>query len=214
MLTTVLETLCDWLNEEVCSQIQLFAPKDNFHDGKHPPKLVHPVAYPLFIPDSTILPQGQEPLPAIVIQVLNGSDDVLKHLRTYQLRLILISWLPGHYDALDFIKHTKEQTSTGDLPYSYYQAAENAQKGKYTRTLSGWKDNSNFMETVLSAFEQTEFIGKDKTIRLKKEEKITFGHFQTEYQLLDFYPYWVTYITFSIEAGLIRRPPTSYQNLL
>lgn len=209
MLTTVLETLCDWLNKEVCSQIMLMSPNDD--NARTPPKLVHPTAYPLFIPDKTLLPKGQNSLPAVVIQVLNGSDDLLKRIRTYQLRLVLISWSPGQYDALSFIKQEKEKASIGEIPYSFYQAAP---QGGYIRNLKGWKDNAHFMETVLSAFEEAEFIGEDKTIRLKKEEKIQFGHFQNELQLLDFYPYWASYLIFSIEAGLIRRPSTSYQDLL
>lgn len=213
MLTQVLETLCNWLNEEVCSQIKLFAPNDD--SSRTPPKLVHPTAYPLFIPDKTYLPQGQTPLPAVVVQVLTGSDDLFKHIRTYQLRLVLISSAHGYYDALDFIKHDKEEKApTGDLPYDFYQAAQDAQKGTYKRNLDGWKDNANFLEVILTAFEQTEFIGEDKTIRLKKEDKIGFGHFQDEYQILSFYPYWISYINFSIEVGLIRRPPQSYTNLL
>ena len=50
--------------------------------------------------------------------------------------------------------------------------------------------------------------------RLVKESGIKFGLFTEDGNIWDFYPYWHSWISFTLEAGVVARTPKAYENLL
>ena len=58
--------------------------------------------------------------------------------------------------------------------------------------------------------ENAEYIG---SLRVMKEDGITFGPVSEQDAVPDFYPYWFAWVEFSVEEPLTRTPK-DYQHLL
>ena len=81
----------------------------------------------------------------------------------------------------------------------------------YARNMEGWRDSFNFADLVLREVEGTEYIAG---LRLVKESGVKFGLFTEEGNIWDYYPYWHSWITFTLEAGVVVKPPEAYKNYL
>jgi hypothetical protein len=47
-----------------------------------------------------------------------------------------------------------------------------------------------------------------------KESGIKYGLFTEDGNIWDYYPYWHSWISFTLEAGVVTRTPEIYENLL
>ena len=77
--------------------------------------------------------------------------------------------------------------------------------------MEGWRDSFNFVDLVLRELEGTEYI---EGHRLAKESGIKFGLFTEDGNIWDYYPYWHSWISFTLEVGVVARTPAQYENLL
>lgn len=208
LLVESIDKVVAWLNENVCSQIQLKLPDDFKNDKEYAVEYVQPAAFPLYTPGKDRLPPNvRAPIPSICVQLTEGSDDLLKRQRRLQIRLCLACWNPGEHGG-EVLHPRKNEAALGG--YSYYRLTGEAAQ-TYTRNMEGWRDSFNFADLVLREIESAEYIAGH---RLVKEQGIKFGLFTEDGNILDYYPYWHNWITFTLEAGVTAATPKSYENLL
>ncbi len=208
LLVESIDKVVAWLNENVCSQIQLKLPDDYKNDKEYAVEYVQPAAFPLYTPGKDRLPPNvRAPIPSVCVQLTEGSDDLLKRQRRLQIRLCLACWNPGEHGG-EVLHPRKNETALGG--YSYYRPTGKAAQ-TYTRNMEGWRDSFNFADLVLREIESAEYIAGH---RLVKEQGIKFGLFTEDGNIWDYYPYWHNWITFTLEAGVTAATPKSYENLL
>ena len=207
-LVQSIDTVVEWLRENVCSQITLKLPNDDKNDADYGVEFVHPAAFPLYVPGKDRLPPSvPAPIPSVCVQIMEGDDDLLKRKRQIKVRLCLACWNPGEHGGEVFHPVGDKKAPAG---YSYYVATGEAAK-TYTRNMDGWRDSFNFADLVLREIEGAEYIAGH---RLVKESGIKFGLFTEEGNIWDYYPYWHNWITFTLEAGVVARPPEAYKDYL
>lgn len=207
-LVQSIDKVVEWLSENVCSHISLKLPDDYKNDADYGVEFVHPAAFPLYVPGKDRLPPSvPAPIPSVCVQLLEGSDDLLKRKRQFQIRLCLACWNPGEHGG-EVLHARKDATALGG--YSYYRVDGEAAK-TYTRNMDGWRDSFNFADLVLRELEGTEYIAGH---RLVKETGIKFGLFTEDGNIWDYYPYWHNWITFTLEAGVVAKTPKKYEDLL
>lgn len=197
-----------WLEANVCSHILLKLPDDDANDADYGVKYVNPAAFPLYVPGKDRLPPSvAAPIPSVCVQLMEGEDNLPEKKRQLQLRLCLACWNPGEHG--DELYHPRENASA-TAGVSYYRDAKTTAQ-KYVRNMDGWKDSFNFADLVLRELEGTEYI---EGLRLVKESGVKFGLFTEDGNIWDYYPYWHSWITFTLEAGVAVRPPEVYKDLL
>lgn len=208
LLVESIDKVVAWLNDNVCSQIELKLPDDFKNDKEYSAEYVKPAAFPLYTPGKDRLPPNvRAPIPSVCVQLTEGSDDLLKRQRRLQIRLCLACWNPGEHGK-DIFYPRKNEAAVGG--YSYYRLTGETAK-TYTRNMEGWRDSFNFADLVLREIEGAEYIAGH---RLVKEQGIKFGLFTEDGNIWDYYPYWHNWITFTLEAGVVARTPREYENLL
>ena len=95
-LVQSIDKVVEWLHENVCSQITLKLPDDYKNDKSYGVEFVNPAAFPLYVPGKDRLPPSvPAPIPSVCVQLMEGSDDLLKKQRQLQIRLCLACWNPG-----------------------------------------------------------------------------------------------------------------------
>lgn len=195
-----IEKVTDWLNESVCPKIKLKLPDDKQNGKDYKLETANPTAFAMYQPGKDKLPPGVvAPFPSVVVQLLEGSDDMTAKNGRMKLQLSFTAWNPG--------KHTKELTgalkasisaSSGDLNVKTEGITT---EQTFTRDAEGWKDVWNFVDRALREIENAEYMNG---LRVVKELPITYGQFQQEGQISDLYPYWGAWVIFTIEHGLAR----------
>ncbi|MGN0015511.1 MAG: hypothetical protein ACI37T_08860 [Candidatus Gastranaerophilaceae bacterium] len=70
----------------------------------------------------------------------------------------------------------------------------------FQRNIEGWRDVLNFVEATLRGLENAEFIND---IRIVKELEIKNGPITEQDAIINFYPYWFSYISFYCEFRAI-----------
>lgn len=208
MLVSQIDSVVKWLDSNVCSKITLKMPDDYQNDADYPVKMVHPAAFPLYVPGKDRLPpKVPAPIPSICVQLMEGNDDLTKSRRSLQIRLCLACWNPGEHGDATFQVRENPAALGG---YSYYLLSNKSEQS-YTRNMDGWKDSLNFADLVLRELEKAEYI---EGLRLVKEDGIKFGLFTEDGNIWDYYPYWHNWISFTLEAGILPRNPEIYEKLL
>lgn len=207
-LVQSIDNVVDWLRENVCNQITLKVPDDDVNGSEYGVQYVNPATFPLYVPGKDRLPPSvPAPIPSVCVQLLEGNDDLLKKKRQLNVRLCLACWNPGEHGSELFHPRQNENALGG---YSYYRATGEAAQ-TYARNMDGWRDSFNFADLVLRELENTEYIAG---LRLMKESGIKFGVFTEDGNIWDYYPYWHSWITFSLEVGVVARTPKEYNQYL
>lgn len=207
-LVQSIDRVVDWMRENVCSQITLKLPDDYKNDGSNGVEYVTPEAFPLYIPGKDLLPPTvRAPIPSVCVQIMELSDDLLTRKRHLQMRICLACWNPGEHGGEVFHARKNENVLGG---YSYCSATGEAAQ-TYARNMEGWRDLFNFADTVLRMVEGAEYIAGH---RLVKESEVKLGLFTEEGDIPGYYPYWHSWITFTLEAGVVAKTPEIYENLL
>ena len=207
-LVQSIDKVVEWMRESVCSKITLKLPDDDRNDADYGVKYVNPAAFPLYVPGKDRLPPSvPAPIPSVCVQLMEGSDDLLNKKRQLQIRLCLSCWNPGEHGAGTLYPRKNADALGG---YSYYRADGEAAQ-TYARNMEGWRDSFNFADLMLRELEGAEYIAGH---RLVKESGVKYGLFTEEGNIWDYYPYWHTWISFTLEAGVVAKIPDAYKDLL
>lgn len=186
-----LNKIRDWLQSEVCDKIKLKLPADNNADGGYKYELVNPAAFALFTPTKDRMPPNvRAPIPSVCIRIKEGVHQ--KGTNTMQLILSFCTWNPGIHRQDNFVP---VEEGAGIKGYNISATAE------YKRSIDGWQDVYSFMDVTLRALENAAYIAG---MRLVTENGIKYGMTSDTDGLDDFYPYWLGWIEFSLQAGNLR----------
>ena len=207
-LVQSIDKVVDWLREDVCSKISLKLPDDYRNDKSYDVEFVTPAVFPLYVPGKDRLPPSvPAPIPSVCVQLMEGKDDLLKKQRRLQIRLCLACWNPGLHGAEILQARAEPGASTG---YAYHKLSGEAAK-TYVRNMDGWRDSYNFADLVLREIENAEYIAGHRIVR---EDGIKYGPFTEDGNIWDYYPYWHSWITFTLEAGVVTKTPDIYKDFL
>ncbi len=77
----------------------------------------------------------------------------------------------------------------------------NEAAGTFIRNADGWQDVWNFIDLAIRELENVENLDG---LRIRKEEPIRFVPFSDKDALMDFYPYWWGWVSFTLEYGFVR----------
>lgn len=208
MLVRTIQSVANWLTENVCEKIQLKLPDDSKNNNEYSVRTVHPAAFPLYVPGKDRLPpEVPAPVPSVCVQLIEGNDDLFNRNRLLNIRLVMACWNPGIHGNERYLPK-ENKNALGGCSY-FIRNEENNQV--YRKTMDGWKDSMNFQDTVLTELEKSEYIAGN---RIVKEAGIKFGLFSEEGDICDYYPYWHSWITFQLSVGLSAKNPKSYEDLL
>ena len=123
----------------------------------------------------TLYPPFDEKFPSVTIQFGNGVQSKLDESGELKLRFLFATWNPG--------LHFKD----GETP-------------KFEVTTEGWRDVWNFVDFTLRKVTNTNSIGSK--IRIKHEDKISYGPMAENETIPNYYPYWCAWIEFTIQYGV------------
>lgn len=194
-----LNKIRDWLQTEVCDKIKLKLPKDDKADGGYEYELVNPAAFALFIPTKDRLPPNvRVPIPSVTVRIKEGVHQ--DGTNTMQVILNFCTWNPGTHRQDVFVP---VEEGAGIKGYNISTTAE------YKRNAEGWQDVYSFIDATLRTLENAVYIAD---MRLLTENGIKYGMTSDKDGLDDFYPYWLAWIEFSVQAGNIRN--RSFDELL
>lgn len=133
-----IEKVTDWLNESVCPKIKLKLPDDNQNGKEYKVEAVNPTAFSMYQPGKDKLPPSvKAPFPSVVVQLLEGSDNMIESNGRMKLQLSFTAWNPG--------KHGADQT--------------------FTRDAEGWKDVWNFVDRALREIENAEYLNGLRVVK-------------------------------------------------
>lgn len=202
-----LDNIVDWARTAICQKVKLKLPDDDANDASYTENLVTPEAFVLYVPTRDRLPpKAAAPIPSICVQLVEGKDIPSSGSGRFKIRFCLSAWNPGEHGGDTFIPTESE---THRWAYRKWTGPEASKH--FVRNCEGWRDVWNFTDIALQAIENTEYIAG---LRLVKEDGIEYGPFTEESGIVDYYPYWFSWIQCTLEHGLSRKTSDSYKDLL
>lgn len=133
-ITHLIDTLTEWARLNICEHVLLKQPPADLEapvDEEYEYKLVHPAAFPLYMPTAEKLPPTiHSPFPSLCVRFMSGADNIAGREGGATVQLGFSAWNPGTHEVEEF-----------------------------TRTSEGWRDVWNFVDVALRAVESTTAIG-------------------------------------------------------
>ncbi len=198
-ITDSMIKIADWLNNAVCpnykfkvppegrvqdnNRKQILAPMDDGYQYQE----VNPYAFVMFLPTKDkIPPPGHPNMPSVCVQLVSGSDDLLKGSREMTVNLACSCWNPGiHAQDIYFPKGSRPERTPHFEP-SYM----------------GWMDAWNLVDGILMKLGEINNI--DGYVQIVKDTPVTFGCYKEQDNIPDFYPYWFAWVQFKVRSVFYR----------
>lgn len=178
-----LDRVAKWVQENVCADIKLKMPPaddDAPTDEGYDYKLVTPTAFPLFVPSKDKLPPGViSHYPAVCVRFMEGEETLSNREGSIGMQLVFCTWDTG--------LHSKD-VLRGD--------AEG-----FHRNAEGWRDAWNFVDIALRKLGSSLTVGGfelDRTVPIK------FGPLTEQGEIVEAYPLWFAWVSFSIKYPVLR----------
>jgi len=192
-ITTAVDGIVEWLNKEVCPNLWFKCPPDDQEpdDDDYEYKLVHPVAFPLFIPPVDLLPEGKDiNAPSICVTLMQGSDNCVQKDRRLDISLSFCVWNPGEYVEDWLNPDGKERNG---------------------KSAEGWRDLWNFIDYTAQKIQSATYIGG---LEVMRQNDWQYGPYRqasmdTRYaqeQISD-YPLWFGFYRFQLRCALLPNNP-------
>jgi len=185
-IVKTIDQICEWLNENVCPNVSMKKPPRDREPGdeNYNYELIHPYAFPLYLPTKDKLPPNVEAtFPSICVQLQYGTDS--QSNREINISLGFSGWNPGIHPS-DWI--TPEGSEN---PYSEVLSNE----------AEGWRDLWNFVDKTVTAIEQTCYLGENVEVMT---DNIEFGPYKEQEAIPNYYPFWFAYCEFKVRSTILR----------
>ena len=195
-IVRVIDTLTEWAQANVCSQIQLKQPPADLDaptDAGYTHELVSPVAFPMYVPTSEKLPPGiRSPFPSLCVRVTSGQDELSASAGFVDIQFCLSTWSTGTHgeDILLPNGNGGHKRWTGEEAAAYFQ-----------RNSDGWRDAWNFLDVARRAVENVTNIGG---YVLDRKTPVRFGPLTEQESIPDLYPTWFAWVSFRVNYPLLR----------
>ena len=133
-----IENVTNWLNESVCKNIKLKLPDDCQNGQGYKVEAVNPTAFAMYQPGKDKLPPGViAPFPSVVVQLLEGTDDMIKSTGKLKLQLSFTAWNPGDHESGD----------------------------RFIRNADGWRDVWSFVDRTMREIENNEYLNGLRVVK-------------------------------------------------
>ncbi len=188
-----------FLEQKVCPQIELLVP--NKKDGKeYVERYANPSVFAFFEPENGRLPEGVEyTTPNITVQFTQGEDNLTTLERRVNIVLAFSTWRPGEYRTMNDMELEKIDVDGQGATIEF--KGEIAKQ--FVRNEEGWKDVYNLMELTKEKIISAGKIGEFSL----EPTQIKYGPYSKDGVLIDFYPYyhlWMSFTLTSIPTPMIR----------
>jgi len=180
-ITSTIDQVCAWLNENVCPKASLKKPPgDRMRtDDGYAYERIHPHAFPLYLPTQEKLPPGVPcAFPSICVSLQEGRDGAMNRQMT--LSLSFGAWSPGIHPE-DWIGPTGAETEV------------------FRASTEGWRELWNFVDLTVTAIESATYIGD-----VEVAEGVEFGPYVVEEAVADYCPMWFAWCRFSVRSTILR----------
>ena len=88
-ITSDLDNIVKWFEEEVCPGILLKVPDDKVNDGGYNVQTAHPAAFAMYIPTQDRKPPDvAAPIPSLCVQLLKGKHAPAQHIGQMTIQLL------------------------------------------------------------------------------------------------------------------------------
>lgn len=196
--TGILDIVTDWARENICPQILLKVPPDDDADPTgvgYDYQRVNPAAFTMYLPSREKLPPGVlSPVPSICVQCTDGEDDMQSRRGIMRLQLSFSTWSPGTYGG-DMVEPNPEDYLR---PKKW---PEDKARAYFARTGDGWRDAWNMVDIALRELESVTNIGG---LIIDPGTPIKYGPFTEQKQIIDFYPFWYSWVSFALQYPIQR----------
>lgn len=190
-IVTVIDTITAWAKDHICKEIQLKVPPENraAMDADYSYRLENPEAIPMYVPPSDKLPKGIRFVhPSLCVRFMKAADSVAKGEGYVDIQFLFSVWDPGD--------HGKDLYLPNDDGSYRKQEDPNFKKGS-----SGWRDVWNFVDIARRALESVTSING---LAIDKGTDIEYGPIAEQEAIVDFYPYWYSWLSFRVTYPLMR----------
>lgn len=191
----ILDDVRSWVEENICSQIQLKVPPSDTepNDQDYDHTLATPVAFAMYVPTKDKLPPPVKSVyPSVCVRFVDGTEDMAAKNGSIGVQLCFSAWNPGIHGT-DVLKPQKDGSFrlwTGPEARDYFQ-----------RYGEGWRDVWNFVDIALRAVESTTTVGGHA---LDISVPVKFGPLTEQEAIPDFYPFWYAWVSFQLKYPLMR----------
>lgn len=190
-IVTVIDTLTEWAKEHICSKVRFKVPPENgvAMDAGYSYKLENPEAIPMYAPPSDKLPKSIRFVhPSVCVRFLKAGDSVAKDEGYVDIQFLFSVWDPGEHGGDVYVPN-------GDGTYRT-QKDPLFEKGG-----SGWRDVWNFVDVARRALESVTSING---LSIDKGTDIEYGPITEQEAIVDFYPFWYSWLSFRLTYPLMR----------
>lgn len=190
-IVSVIDTITDWAKDHICKEIQLKVPPDNMAamDADYSYRLENPEAIPMYVPPSDKLPKGIRFVhPSLCVRFMKAADSVAKDEGYVDIQFLFSVWDPGDHGKDMYLPN-------GDGTY------RKQPDPAFAKGSSGWRDVWNFVDIARRALESVTNIDG---LAIDKGTDIEYGPIAEQEAIVDFYPYWYSWLTFRVTYPLMR----------
>lgn len=194
-VVSILDDVRDWVEENICSKIQLKVPPDDTepNDKDYDHTLATPVAFTLYLPTKDKLPPPiKSAYPSVCVRFMEGTDDMAVKNGSIGIQLCFSAWNPG-------IHGTDMLMPLGDGRYRRWTGPEASDF--FQRYGEGWRDVWNFVDIGLRAVESATAI---KGHEIDISTPVKFGPMAEQEAIPDYYPFWYAWVSFQLKYPLMR----------
>lgn len=190
-IVSVIDTLTKWAKENICSEIRLKVPPNNGEamDVGYAYRLENPEAIPMYVPPSDKMPDGiRFATPSLCVRFINAGDSLNRDEGYVGIQFLFSVWDPGDHGEDVFLPN-------GDGTYRKQNDPNFAKGG------SGWRDVWNFVDIARRALESVTSI---EGLAIDKSTDIEYGPITEQEAIVDFYPFWYSWLSFRVTYPLMR----------
>lgn len=188
-LNEVIDNLTVWIQLNLCDDMKLLKPSDGKMSSEY--ELVTPTAFPLYVPPKDQLPPDiTQQIPSICLQLKEGSDDMVKGTRSLDIRLAFSTYRPGRFKEVE--------------------DAEGNTLVEFTRDAEGWKELWLWVSKSVHKIQSEMYI---EGVKVDRSTPVKYGHFQIDENIVEAYPMWYAWVTFTVTCGLSLKNNSYKENL-
>jgi len=181
----LIDSFTEWVQENVCDPKTFLKPSGTMSAGQ---EWITPTAFPMYYPTAEFLPEGAiAQAPGVCIQLMKGRENMVSGLQDLDIKMYFSIWRPGYYKGDD-----------GNVDFS--------------KTYDGYRDLWGWIDFAKAKIESDVYIDG---LRVKKDVPIEFGPWKlNEEEVVNAYPFWYGWMTFTLENGASARNNKDYSDLL
>lgn len=190
-IVSVIDALTKWAKKNICGEILLKVPPENnaAMDSGYSYRLENPEALPMYKPSEDKLPKGiQFTTPSLCVFFSKAGDSVAKGEGYADIQFLFSVWDPGDHGEDVYLPN-------GDGSYRK-QNDPGFEKGS-----TGWLDVWNFVDIARRKLESVTSIDG---LSIDKNTDIEYGPISVQESVIDFYPFWYSWLTFRVTFPLMR----------